>query len=185
MFIQSHQVDSGVIISDGKLLSLNSVFTCTSSIIANFFGNKEVNTSLSTITASLVQNQIVNTSTLYCIGNLECKLTVFFPPNHFNFLFGNNGIQTNATVIIQKSDLIGLNPSVNNSAESLLVGILNKILGGRNKVEFPEITFTYWGYGHTEGMRIDTILIDFRNKLTTLNIYELPEISTIIDPDNY
>lgn len=39
-------------------------------------------------------------------------------------LFGTNAVQDNQSLVIRKSDLPGLTPSANNTAESLLVAIL-------------------------------------------------------------
>lgn len=42
--------------------------------------------------------------------------------------FGNNAIQDNNYLYIKKSDLIGLTPSINNTAESLLVALINRLI---------------------------------------------------------
>jgi hypothetical protein len=42
--------------------------------------------------------------------------------------FGDNTLQNSNSLVIQKSDLPGLTPTTNNTAEELVVGILLKIL---------------------------------------------------------
>jgi hypothetical protein len=120
-----------------------------------------------------------------CKGNFDALFIVYFPPNHFTYFFGSAAIQTINSITIQKSDLPGLNPLVNNTAESLFVGLLGIALSGKNIVEFPSITLKYWGYGSTEGKRIDTVLVDIRKKIIFTNEYEIPVDSSVIDPDNY
>ena len=43
-------------------------------------------------------------------------------------IFGDNAIQSASTITISKADLPGLTPSANNSAESLIVGIILKAM---------------------------------------------------------
>lgn len=112
-------------------------------------------------------------------------ITPHLSPNRFAFFFGEQFTQDIDKIVIQKASLPGLTPSNSNTAESLLVGLLGKALTNKNTVSFPGITLTYWGYGRTNGKRIDTVLIDLRNKLTIANKFEIPDLTGNINPNHY
>ncbi|MFN6484629.1 MULTISPECIES: hypothetical protein [unclassified Nostoc] len=143
---------------------------------------------LSTISNTI--KGLKNSQGLLNFGNIQARGILFtekplIAPNIFKALFGANAVQTATTLTIKKSDIPLLTPSNNNTAESLLVGLLSIVLNNKLVIEFNELTFTYQGYGKTEGKRIDTITIDIRNSLTPTNKYELPEINAVINPNNY
>lgn len=167
MFVSSPTIISGKSAGSGFTVSASNVISgSVKSLGNNYF--------LST----------ANTATLRSTGNLKTLSNPYLPPNVFTFIFGVNASQNINSLIIKKNDLYGLTPANNNTAESLVVGIINRLLGGSAACEFPKFSSKYWGYGTDEGKRIDTVLIHLRNNLSTSN-NEIAEYNTTIDPDSY
>lgn len=107
------------------------------------------------------------------------------PINVFAFIFGSNAVQTSTQLIINKSDLIGLTPNINNTAESLFVSIILRLLTGNNNVNFIKLNCVYWGGGYINNKRVDTIILNFYKLLTVINEYEIQNISSSINPNDY
>ncbi|AFY34877.1 hypothetical protein [Calothrix sp. PCC 7507] len=84
-------------------------------------------------------------------------------------LFGEGATQTLTTLTITKSSLPKLNPTSNNSAESLLVGILLKVLenfegeitdeSGHSITNELDISITYGNDDNAELMNVSTFNI--------------------------
>jgi len=185
MFINSCEVSSAVVFSNSSLVENQSIFTSLSNSISQLIESQNFLSSISLIISQAPTSQSIFTALSFARGNFN-TLTPHFSPNLFSYFFGSSAVQTINSITIQKSDLPGLTPTVSNTAESLFVGLLSVPLAGKNIVEFPGITFKYWGYGKDGNKRVDTLLIDIRKKLTITNSYELPEeVITIIDPDDY
>jgi hypothetical protein len=99
-------------------------------------------------------------------------------------LFGANCSQTSTQFIIDKSDLEGLTPSENNSAESLLVAILKKaavFLTPEKAQADTEIQVSIERGSDNITTRNNQ---QFRQYNFTLELYKL-DASTDIDPDDY
>jgi hypothetical protein len=93
----------------------------------------------------------------------EFTITTHFTPDAFKFFFGESAIQDINSITIQKSELLGLTPALSNSAESLFVALINRMIGANKGISFLKLGTTYWGYGYNQGKRTDTILIDLFN----------------------
>jgi len=184
MFINSCEVSSAVVFSNISLVENQSIFTSLSNSISQLIESQNFLSSISLIISQAPTSQSIFTALSFARGNFN-TLNPHFSPNLFSYFFGSSAVQTINSITIQKSDLPGLTRTVNNTAESLFVGLLCIALSGKNIVEFPGITFKYWGYGKDGNKRIDTVLVDIRNKLTVINTYEIQDITTTVDPDDY
>lgn len=103
--------------------------------------------------------------------------------NTLQQLFGANATQDNQSLVIRKSDLPGLTPSVNNTAESLLVAILlqswgefegllvdetgepvvdetGEAIGYNHRELFEKLNVWFWKRQFTGGRVLDTFVID-------------------------
>jgi hypothetical protein len=103
--------------------------------------------------------------------------------NTLTQLFGANATQDNQSLVIRKSDLPGLTPSSNNTAESLLVAILlqtwnefegllvdetgvavvdetGEALGYDHKELYEKLNLWFWKRQFTGGRVLDTFVID-------------------------
>jgi hypothetical protein len=150
-----------------------------------FFSSPTIATTTTKSNGNIFNNAFsLNAGNLNCLGNLQAISNPYFPPNTFSFIFGQSAYQTINSLVINKSELFGLTPNSNNTAESLLVGIINRLLGGSLSSEFPKLSTKYWGYGNDEGNRIDTVVINIRNSLTVTS-NEIAEYNYTIDPDSY
>jgi hypothetical protein len=131
---------------------------------------------------------VVGNTTTGAVFSLAFKtnnLATIFPPDMFTFLFGANATQSINHLTINKADLIGLTAHPSNTAESLLIGIIGRILIGKNNVFTPKIDFNYWGYGINEGMRTDTVLIKFNRLLAITDTYEINDTATPLTPTDF
>ncbi|BBD68650.1 hypothetical protein NIES4072_40280 [Nostoc commune NIES-4072] len=101
-------------------------------------------------------------------------------------IFGSNATQTATTITIAKADLPRLTANANNTAESLLTGILLKAQTSLTQTNFDSninqsiyvnsgfSSFTTRGTNN-DAYRVDQLIINFA-KL---------DISSTIDPDDY
>ncbi|MBD2489432.1 hypothetical protein [Aulosira sp. FACHB-615] len=101
-------------------------------------------------------------------------------------VFGANAIQDANTITIYKSDLPGLTPQENNTAESLLTGINVKAKQALTQSNFDEnldqSVFIERGFSNFtfRGPNQDSYRVD----VLTINLAK-PDDSDEIDPDNY
>jgi hypothetical protein len=121
----------------------------------------------------------------FSIGIKNEPLNIRFPPNMYTALFGEGFFQSSSIVRINKSDLPGLTPTANNTAESLLVALIARNLLSGNKVLYLKIGVEFWGYGYSNGKRIDTLLIHLFNYLAVASSYEVADYDNSVNPMNY
>jgi len=96
--------------------------------------------------------------------------------------FGNNATQDSNYLYIKKSDLIGLSLSVNNTAESLLIALINRLIGITD--EYTDVILVNLFDTYINGNKITyTILIQLFYPATPAQL-ELDELLEII-PNNY
>jgi len=132
----------------------------------------------------------INTPNIECVtstlvGKFE-TITPHFVPDDFALIFGNHAIQDLDTITISKADLVGLTPSVNNTAESLLVAIITRSLVNARDINLLKVGINYWGHGYTEAKRVDTILVNLFNlALFDGNILLESNYSRTIAPNDY
>ena len=140
-----------------------------------------------TIFTSLCNNSYNAAITGLCStsGQIKSLDNPLFPPNVFKLVFGENASQSNLTIVINKNDLIGLSPSFDNTAESLLVGILVKLLINQKIMFAGKLNFEYWGYGFIDDKKVDTILIKAYSLLSTTDTYEIANYNNQVSPNNY
>ncbi|MCC5640546.1 hypothetical protein LC593_32900 [Nostoc sp. CHAB 5844] len=103
--------------------------------------------------------------------------------NPLQIYFGNGARQDSNYLYIKKSDLTGLTPLVNNSAESLLIALLLKNLDMTNDVD-DLITLTLFDTYVSENKIKNIILIQPSYLALTTND-ELQDLPTSINPMNY
>lgn len=108
--------------------------------------------------------------------------TINFAP-FFQLVFGANASQTATLLRIKKSDLAGLVPSANNSAQGLLVAILIKTLAYNSQRN--SIYVYRWGAHISSNLLINQIIISLFNQLIPVDTYEIPEPTNIINPMEY
>ncbi|WGV23366.1 hypothetical protein [Halotia branconii] len=101
-------------------------------------------------------------------------------------VFGANATQTSTTITISKADLPGLTASANNTAESLLVGLVLLAKQSLSQTNFDANlnqsiyvdngfpTFTFRGTNN-DSYRVDQL---------TINLAK-PDTAGTIDPDDY
>lgn len=139
-------VDTGLISSEGRYINSQPLSTVT--VLSN---------------AQVIGINLFSPGILQSVGNFQIKLNPYFSPSRFSYFFGANAVQDLSKIVIKKSDLFGLRPLPNNTAESLLAGIITTLLSGQKGVNFPSISLDYWGYGYTDGKKIDTVIINLFN----------------------
>lgn len=167
MIFASSQIKSGLTIIPASILSLGIITT------GLCFYQFQAITQLSTIST-------LSNSAGEVIEN-KCKLA----PNMFTFLFGENASQNINSIVISKSDLIGLTPDVSNTAESLIVAIIYRILANKSKVFTPKIDLDYWGFGYDGNTKVNTVLINFCNLLLVSDTHEIADYVNNINPNIY
>ncbi|MEH2145297.1 hypothetical protein [Nostoc sp.] len=177
--------NAATVVSDTQSAILPDTNAAVASSVSGYTSAPNFNNTLLVADSQISLTTLLTRGTGIGIGSTQLQLNAFFSPEHFKFIFGQNAVQNINSLIIQKRDIPQLTPAVNNSAESLLIGLLSIALSGKNVVELPEITFKYWGYGKSGDKRIDTVLIDIRNQLILTNTYEIPETTTVINPNDY
>lgn len=101
-------------------------------------------------------------------------------------VFGLNATQTEADLVLKKSDLTGLTPSASNTAESLLVAIALKAKAGltdtTRETNIDQSVAVTDGFGQTVATRNNEVYLR-----TTISI-ELDKLipnAGLIDPDDY
>lgn len=121
-------------------------------------------------------------------GIVKLKGLITKAPSFFNPLtkqqisLGFGATQDINNIYFKKANLIGLTPKVNNTAESLFVGIINQILDSvANKRS--EASVSYWGAFGEDGINTKTIEIKFYNLLTIVD-YEI-QYSDTMSPMDY
>ncbi|MBD2495008.1 hypothetical protein [Nostoc sp. FACHB-280] len=96
--------------------------------------------------------------------------------------FGNNATQNEEYLYIKKSDLVGLTPSINNTAESLLIALISRLIGIND--EYTDvILISIFDTYINQNKITHTILIQLFYPATPAQI-ELDE-PLVINPDNY
>jgi hypothetical protein len=167
MILESSSILSGVTSSPAQLLAFGEILSGNTISLGQL----------------LLTPELLSGSSL-CAGNVNF-IYARIPPNTFNLLFGNNAYQDASIIRINKPDLSGLTPQENNTAESLLVGIIARLLINNRKVFTPKIDIEFWGCGYSDNKRIDTLLIKAYNLLSTTNNYEIADYNNTINPNNY
>jgi hypothetical protein len=110
-------------------------------------------------------------------------------PNFQNLLsksqiyLGFNATQNQNYLVFKKADLTGLTPTSNNTAESLLVGIVNRLIDTVKTDKRLEANVSYWGAFTQSGAVEKTIEIKFYNLLSIVE-YEI-QYSNVISPMDY
>ena len=101
-------------------------------------------------------------------------------------IFGSNATQTATTITITKADLPRLSPSVNNTAESLLTGILLKAQTTLTQTNFDGNTdqSIYLGIGFPSFTNRGANSTQYRVDQITINLAKI-DTESVIDPDNY
>ncbi len=168
MIFELPQTLSGITASSGQLLALNDLFSGLTISLGQITINYQLISGI-----SICQGQIIQ--------NISPKII----PNLFTLLFGVNALQNTNFLVIDKNDLTDLTPNNDNTAESLLVGLLYRNLINNTKIQTPIVDFKYWGYGYNGNKKIDTIIISFYNLLPIANTYEIASYSNTVTPNNY
>ncbi|WP_029635985.1 hypothetical protein [[Scytonema hofmanni] UTEX B 1581] len=110
-------------------------------------------------------------------------------PNFQNLLsksqiyLGFNATQNQNYVVFKKTDLTGLTPTSNNTAESLLVAITNRLIDTVGTNKRIEAEAAYWGAFTESGAVEKTIELKFYNLLSVVD-YEI-QYSDIVSPMDY
>ena len=167
MIFTSSQIKSGLNIIPASILSLGII---TTGLCFYQFQSIAQSSSISTLTNSggkVIENR--------------CKLA----PNMFAFLFGENASQDIDSIVITKNDLVGLTPTNHNTAESLLVAIIYRILVNKSKVFTPKIDMEYWGFGHDSNIRIDTVILRLHNLLNINIANNEISLTNSVNPSDY
>jgi hypothetical protein len=165
----------------------NLISTCLLTCLSESLEFKQFSGGATQSNASTVDVNPLSTGISQGISNFQAKINPFFSPDRFKFFFGDNAVQTIDSIAIQKSDIPFLTPDANNTAESLLVGILGIALSGKNVCEFPGMKFYYWGTGKINGLSITTVLISFYNSLMSdaNNDTDMSSFDDAINPNIY
>jgi hypothetical protein len=108
-----------------------------------------------------------------------------FAPDIFKLIFGENALQNSTQLTINKSDLVGLTPQANNTAESLLVAIIARnINSAQLQILSPKLDIEYWGHGVSGNSKVDTLLIKIHNLISS-NDNEIEDYTNIVNPNDY
>jgi hypothetical protein len=131
----------------------------------------------------IISSPSVNQRGLIRLSGFQTKAPTFFNPFTAQQTYLGFGASQNLNnIYFRKSDLIGLTPSSNNTAESLLAGIINQILETvANKRS--EATVAYWGAVGEDGTITKTVEIKFYNLLSIID-YEI-QYNSVISPMDY
>ncbi|WP_414573362.1 hypothetical protein [Nostoc sp. CCY 9925] len=140
--------------------TMSDTFSATANSSGSVVSVSTIDTSVFISTGNVVAVPGLNTCLSSKICNFGFKLEPHFTPDVFRTLFGDNAFQDANKLVIHKDELPGLTPSISNTAESLLVGLINRSIANSGGVNFLKISINYWGRGYTDGLRIDTVLID-------------------------
>ncbi|MBW4642923.1 MAG: hypothetical protein KME23_07995 [Goleter apudmare HA4340-LM2] len=98
-------------------------------------------------------------------------------------LFGAGFTQSIAIIQFGKTDLTGLKPAPNNTAESLFVGIIMRLLQGLNSRGNADIN--YWGSALNGNKRTDVFVINFYVAVTYTDTYEIDDLPNPYNPNIY
>lgn len=167
------------------MIYANSSFNSSSSVSNTVFCNSStlsfiVAVSIALLTPSLNSQITTTTSPVvsYSIPNFRDYLTPF------QLIFGVSSRQTATHLIVSKSDFITLNASLNNTAESLLVGLLIRALAS---TPYPneKLEPSLWGVVVRNNFKTHTVLIKLNNLLNKLDTYEIQDYDEVIKPMDY
>lgn len=102
--------------------------------------------------------------------------------------FGDNAKQTNTHLIIQKSDLPSLTPKLSNTAESLLLAIILRVMLYESNSIISKTTVTFF---KTEFLKVNLVpiiqtilIINLFATVTKFEIYEIVH-KTNVSPNDY
>jgi hypothetical protein len=96
--------------------------------------------------------------------------------------FGFDASQNENYIHIKKADLLGLTPKLNNTAESLLAAIINRLITAVGNKR-SKITVSYWGAVIENGLITQTVEIKLYSPL--LIIEDEVQFSEIVFPMDY
>lgn len=105
-------------------------------------------------------------------------------PSALQGLFGAGAIQNSSTVIIKKAGLPGLTPRFDNTAESLLVGLLLNLIAYAKGDETGKIEANLWEV-KPGNYSLNTIVIFLRARVTVVDKYEISDFPNAINPNDY
>lgn len=145
----------------------------------------DVLSSVTVFPSQSTSNPMVASSTTVSVIK-EFKINIFYAPDIFKFIYGNNAIQSNTLLSINKLDFLELSPLENNSIESLIAALIAKNINADTQTVYtPKVDFTYWGKSSDEQYETDTIIIKFYNLLSTNDKYEILPYSSSVSPIDY
>lgn len=142
--------------------------------------------SAQTIAATNKNNSSLFISRLACQQLINGNFVNSTFRNHlspFQTIFGIDARQTSTVIKIPKSSFTKLQPSANNTAESLLVALLLRLFAFTDYSN-DKIYSYFWGIGFSKGKVNHTLIIKLSNKLTPVNNYELP-VDNIVRVGDY
>ncbi|RUT08428.1 hypothetical protein DSM106972_015960 [Dulcicalothrix desertica PCC 7102] len=98
-------------------------------------------------------------------------------------LFGLKAYQSSTQLFIDKTSLTNLSVSTNNTAESLLVALLLRLLYLNNSIS--RVNLSLWGSA-INATKIKTYYeLELLDNLTVLDTYEIQQLNNIVNPNNY
>jgi hypothetical protein len=132
----------------------------------------------------IFDSPIFDSALTIAIGFLLSQSDIINYQSNFQVLFGIDAIQDLLVLRIKKENLYYLQSSASNTAESLFVSLILKLvlLNSENNINLSGYS---WGTNISNNYRNDTFVINLLNKLIPVDIYELPEPNNIINPMDY
>lgn len=149
--------------------------------------NSSLISSTRTIAIANTSNSSLFISRLTCQQLINSNFANSTFKNHlspFQAIFGIDARQTSAVIKISKSSFTKLQPLVNNTAESLLVSLLLRLFAFTDYSN-EKIYSYFWGINFPSGKVNHILIIKLLNKLTPIDIYELPEVDNIVRIGDY
>ncbi|BAZ36971.1 hypothetical protein NIES4101_28920 [Calothrix sp. NIES-4101] len=126
----------------------------------------------------------IASSLTIAIASLSLQPNQINYQSSFQVFFGADSRQSLSNLIIKKSDLLGLTPNVNNTAESLFVAVLVNLIINNTNINNDNIKVSKWRTIINDNTRNNIILIQLFNTITLEN-NELPENNNVINPMDY
>jgi hypothetical protein len=132
----------------------------------------------------IFDSPIFDSALTIAIGFLFLNSDLINYQSNFQVLFGIDATQDLSGLRIKKDNLSYLQPLTNNTAESLFVSLILKLvlLNSENNISFSGY---FWGTNISNNIRNDIFVINLLNKLIPVDIYELPEPNNIFNPMDY
>jgi hypothetical protein len=107
----------------------------------------------------------INHSGIIKLNGFTTESSTFLNPlTPLQAYFGFDASQNENYIHIKKADLLGLTPKLNNTAESLLAGIINRLITAVGNKR-SKITVSYWGAVIENGLITQTVEIKLYSPL--------------------